>query len=64
MTRRSMWHVTIMSRDGQRIVHHAQCEDIKEVQGVCTIARDHSYKCHNGYQIWINPPAGEVYAWD
>ena len=54
------WHITVMSADGQRIIFHACCDDEKEVQALATEARSDSSGC----QIWIRPPAGEVYSWD
>lgn len=58
--RGSVWRVTILSADGERLIHHCQCEDLKEVQAICTETRHHSL----GYKILIRPPVGEVYCWD
>jgi hypothetical protein len=56
-----MWHITVLSRDGQTFLAHYRAEDLKEVQGVCTIARSLDMST----QIWIRPPCdGSVYAWD
>lgn len=59
--RRSRWHVSVLSKDGQRLIHHCQCEDEKEVQAICSEARSHSLH----YQLWIRPPADvPAYSWD
>jgi hypothetical protein len=54
------WLITILSRDGQKVLFHAQGEDEKEVQALATEARHLNSRC----QIWIKPPAGRVYSWD
>lgn len=54
------WHISIISRDGRRLVFHAQCADEKEVQALAATARAHRLSVH----IWIKPPADEVYSWD
>ena len=54
------WHIAILSRDGQRVIFAAVCDDLKLVQGLATEARHHSL----GYQIWIRPPIGRAYSWD
>lgn len=54
------WRVTILSKDGQRLLHHAALDDLKEVQGYCTEARH----LRADVQIWIKPPAGPVFPWD
>jgi hypothetical protein len=56
----SLWHVTVLSADGQTLLEHHTGEDIKEVQAICTIARDKNLST----QILIRPPAGEIYSWD
>ena len=57
---RSCWRISVMSRDGQTILFHAQCDDLGEIQALASEARSTSL----GYQIWIKPPAGRVYSWD
>ena len=57
---RTGWHVTVMTKNGQRIIHHCQCDDQKEVQGVCTEARSHSLS----YKIVIRSPTGQISYWD
>jgi hypothetical protein len=52
--RGSVWRVTILSADGQRVIHRCECEDEKEVQGVCTETRHHCLR----YRIFIRPPPG------
>jgi hypothetical protein len=58
--RGSVWRVTILSADGERLIHHCECEDEKEVQAICTETRHHCLR----YRILIKPPAGPVYSWD
>jgi hypothetical protein len=57
---RTLWHVTVLSADGQTLLLHATGEDIKEVQAIAAIARDRDLTT----QIWIRPPSGEAYSWD
>jgi hypothetical protein len=56
----NVWRVTIATADNMWLIFHAVCEDVKEVQAVCTEARHAS----RAYRIWINPPIGQVYSWD
>ena len=52
------WRVSIA--DGDRLIHHAVCEDLKECQAIATEARHNNMR----WKIWITPPAGPAYPWD
>jgi hypothetical protein len=59
-SQRPTWRITILSRDGQRLIFYTQCEDEKEIQALATEAR---HACLSS-QILIRPPIGELYSWD
>lgn len=59
--RKPMWHISVLSKNGQRLLFHAECEDRVEVRALATEARHRSL----GVQIWITPPGSqESEAWN
>lgn len=56
-----MWRITVLSKDGQTLLFHAQCEDRVEARALATEARHNSLSV----QIWIKRPGWqEAEPWD
>jgi hypothetical protein len=54
-----VWHLTILSCDGQRLIFACACDDLETVKGLASEARAWSLTL----QIWIRPPFDRVYRW-
>jgi hypothetical protein len=55
-----LWHITVLSADGQRVIFRGATADEAELTAAAVVARAERPDA----QIWIKPPMGRVYGWD